>query len=133
MLQTPWTPSLRRGRQSVSGGGMPDEAQRWFDRAREIDPEHPMSKAAPLFMYYHTRENPEEKRRLARSCWKKELRTGVAPGSSHCRLSMLIRLRLTSSIAFSRYWITCTRTFSTSHRIVSIDRGWACITLVWRY
>ena len=45
---------------------MPDEAQRWFDRSAEIDPEHPMSKAAPLFMYYHTRENPEEKRRLAR-------------------------------------------------------------------
>ena len=47
--------------------GMPDEAGRWFDRAIEIDPEHPMSKAAPLFMYHHTRENPEENIRLART------------------------------------------------------------------
>ena len=30
---------------------MPDEARRWYDRATEIDADHPVSKAAPLTLY----------------------------------------------------------------------------------
>ena len=48
------------------GVGMPDEAQRWLNRAVEIDPDHPMSQVAPLIMYYFTRENADENVQLAR-------------------------------------------------------------------
>ncbi|MGI9200302.1 MAG: tetratricopeptide repeat protein [Woeseiaceae bacterium] len=53
--------------------GMPSEAQRWFDRGAEIDPEHPLTKAAPLFMDFHTRENREQSARLARQLLEEEI------------------------------------------------------------
>ena len=46
--------------------GMPDEARRWLNRAVEIDPNHPVSQAAPLTMYFFTRENADASVRLAR-------------------------------------------------------------------
>ena len=46
--------------------GMPDEAKRWFDRAVEINPDHPMARASQLFVYYHTRVNKEQNVQLAR-------------------------------------------------------------------
>lgn len=45
---------------------MPDEAKRWFDRAVEIDAEHPVSLAAPLFLNYYLGNNDDENARLAR-------------------------------------------------------------------
>jgi len=45
---------------------IPNEAKRWFDRAVEVDAEHPVTRSAPLFLFYKTRENPEENLRLAR-------------------------------------------------------------------
>ena len=53
--------------------GMPSEAQRWFDRGAEIDPEHPLTRAAPLFMDFHTRENREQSARLARELLEEEI------------------------------------------------------------
>ncbi len=39
---------------------MPDEAKKWYDRAVEIDAEHPVSLAAPLILYaYDSTESPE--------------------------------------------------------------------------
>jgi TolB-like protein/Flp pilus assembly protein TadD len=54
---------------------MPGEAQQWFDRGVEMDPEHPISQAAPLIMYYYTRENPEENVRLARELLENKIET----------------------------------------------------------
>lgn len=45
---------------------MPVEASRWFDRGVEIDAEHPMSRAAPLFLNYYLQQNEEKNVRLAR-------------------------------------------------------------------
>jgi TolB-like protein/Flp pilus assembly protein TadD len=54
---------------------MPEEAQQWFDRGVEMDPEHPLSQASPLIMYYYTRENPEENARLARELLDNKIET----------------------------------------------------------
>jgi len=45
--------------------GMPDEASRWYDRAIEVNSEHPVSEAAPLFLSYYRREIDENSMRLA--------------------------------------------------------------------
>jgi tetratricopeptide (TPR) repeat protein len=45
--------------------GMPDEASRAFDRAIEIDPQHPVSLAAPLVLDYALQRNGAENLRLA--------------------------------------------------------------------
>ena len=52
---------------------MPDEAQRWFDRAVELDPEHPVSLAAPLFLNYYLQSNENENARLARELLESEI------------------------------------------------------------
>jgi tetratricopeptide (TPR) repeat protein len=46
--------------------GMPDEARHQFDRAVEIDAEHPVSRSAPLFLNYYLQQNEDENYRLAR-------------------------------------------------------------------
>jgi TolB-like protein len=45
---------------------MPTEASRWFGRAIEIDAQHPVSRAAPLFLDYYLQQNEQESFRLAR-------------------------------------------------------------------
>jgi len=45
---------------------MPDEARRWFDRAIEIDPQHPVSRSAPLYLNYYLQTNAEKSFQLAR-------------------------------------------------------------------
>jgi len=45
---------------------MPDEARHWFDRAIEIDSQHPVSRSAPLFLNYYLQQNEDENFRLAR-------------------------------------------------------------------
>ena len=45
--------------------GLPDEAARWYDRAIEVNGEHPVSRAAPLFLNYYRREIDEGSVRLA--------------------------------------------------------------------
>ena len=45
---------------------MPAEASRWFDRAIEVDGQHAVSRAAPLFLDYYLQQNEEESFRLAR-------------------------------------------------------------------
>jgi tetratricopeptide (TPR) repeat protein len=45
---------------------MPDEARHWFDRAIEIDSQHPVSRSAPLFLNYYLQQNADENFRLAR-------------------------------------------------------------------
>ncbi len=45
--------------------GMPDEAARWYDRAVEVNAQHPVSLSAPLFMSYYLDEVDEETVRLA--------------------------------------------------------------------
>ena len=45
---------------------MPDAARRWFDRAVEIDPQHPVSQSAPLYLNYYLQANVEESFQLAR-------------------------------------------------------------------
>jgi len=61
---------------------MPDEARIWFDRAIEINPEHPVSLAAPLWLNFHQQQSEDESVRLARklladrielSPWAREL------------------------------------------------------------
>jgi len=44
---------------------MPDEARQWFDRAIEIDSQHPVSRSAPLFLNYYLQQNEDENFRLA--------------------------------------------------------------------
>jgi TolB-like protein/cytochrome c-type biogenesis protein CcmH/NrfG len=40
--------------------GMPDEAQKWFDRSLEIDASHPVARSAPLAMYlYYENTSPD--------------------------------------------------------------------------
>ena len=63
---------------------MPDEAQRWFDRATEIDPEHPVSQAAPLYMGYYLQDDVDETARLARTMLE-----GEAPTRRGARLIAL--------------------------------------------
>jgi tetratricopeptide (TPR) repeat protein len=45
---------------------MPNEARHWFDRAIEIDSQHPVSRSAPLFLNYYLQQNEDENFRLAR-------------------------------------------------------------------
>jgi len=45
---------------------MPAEASQWFNRAVEVDAEHPMSRSAPLWINYYLRQNEDENFRLAR-------------------------------------------------------------------
>ena len=45
---------------------MPDEARQWFNRAVEVDAEHPVSRSAPLFFNYYLQQNEDENYRLAR-------------------------------------------------------------------
>jgi len=54
---------------------MPEEAQRWFDRAVEIDPEHPVSQAAPLYMGYYLQDDIDETARIARALLEGEAPT----------------------------------------------------------
>jgi tetratricopeptide (TPR) repeat protein len=49
---------------------MPAEASRWFDRAVEIDAEHPMSRATPLWLNYYLQQNEDENYRLARELFE---------------------------------------------------------------
>ena len=45
---------------------MPDEAREWFDKAIEVNPEHPVSLVAPLWLNFYQQQNEEEIVRLAR-------------------------------------------------------------------
>ena len=45
---------------------MPAEASRWFNRAVEVDAEHPVSRSAPLWLNYYLQQNEDENFRLAR-------------------------------------------------------------------
>jgi tetratricopeptide (TPR) repeat protein len=45
---------------------MPDQAARAFDRAMETDPDHPVSRSAPLVLNLYLQQNDEENFRLAR-------------------------------------------------------------------
>lgn len=45
--------------------GMPDEARKWFDRAAEIDPTHPVTRSAPLTLYIYEDNGSREGRALA--------------------------------------------------------------------
>ena len=67
---------------------MPEEASRWFDRAVEIDAQHPMSRAAPLWLNYYEQKNEEENFRLARELL--EDRIGSRHGSDTIALTVLI-------------------------------------------
>jgi TolB-like protein/cytochrome c-type biogenesis protein CcmH/NrfG len=67
---------------------MPEEASRWFDRAVEIDAEHSMSRAAPLWLNYYEQQNEEENARLARELL--EDRIGNRHGSHTIALTIII-------------------------------------------
>ena len=67
---------------------MPEESSRWFDRAVEIDAEHPMSRAAPLWLNYYLQQNEEENVRLARALF--EDRISNRHGSHEIALVILI-------------------------------------------
>ncbi len=45
---------------------MPTEAGKWFDRAVELDAEHPMSRSAPIWLNHYLQQNENENVRLAR-------------------------------------------------------------------
>ncbi len=45
---------------------MPAEASQSFDRAVELDAQHPMSRSAPLFLNYYLQQNEDENFQLAR-------------------------------------------------------------------
>jgi len=45
---------------------MLDEAREWFDKAIKMNPEHPVSLAAPLWLNFYQQQNEEESARLAR-------------------------------------------------------------------
>jgi TolB-like protein/Flp pilus assembly protein TadD len=45
---------------------MPTEARRWFDRAVEIDSQHPLSQSAPLFLNYYLQQDENEIFQIAR-------------------------------------------------------------------
>jgi TolB-like protein len=45
---------------------MPEEASRWYDRAIEMNAQHPMSRSAPLYLNYYLQQNEDENYRLAR-------------------------------------------------------------------
>ena len=45
---------------------MPDEARKWYDRAAEIDANHPVSKAAPLTLYLYEQATTPDGPALAR-------------------------------------------------------------------
>jgi len=67
---------------------MPAEASRWFDRAVEIDAEHPMSRAAPLWLNYYLQQNEDESFRLARELLGD--RIGSRHGSDTIALTVLV-------------------------------------------
>jgi len=67
---------------------MPEEASRWFDRAVEIDAEHPMSRAAPLWLNYYLRQNEEENVQLARELFEDKI--GNRHGSHTIALTILV-------------------------------------------
>jgi len=67
---------------------MPAEASRWFDRAVEIDAEHPMSRAAPLWLNYYLQQNEDESYRLARKLL--EDRIGSRHGLDRIALNILV-------------------------------------------
>jgi TolB-like protein/cytochrome c-type biogenesis protein CcmH/NrfG len=67
---------------------MPEEASRWFDRAVEIDAQHPMSRAAPLWLNYYLQQNEDESYRLARELL--EDRISNRHGSDAIALTVLI-------------------------------------------
>jgi len=52
--------------QSFLALDMPDEATIWFDRAIEIDPQHPVSRAIPLLLDYYWQRLDDDSFRLAR-------------------------------------------------------------------
>jgi len=68
------------------GLGMPAEASRWFDRGVEIDAEHPMSRAAPLFLNYYLQQNEDENVRLAREL----LEDRIDPRNSSRGIALLV-------------------------------------------
>ena len=45
---------------------MPTDARQWFDRAVEIDAQHPVSLVAPIVLNYYLQQNDDENVRLAR-------------------------------------------------------------------
>jgi TolB-like protein/Flp pilus assembly protein TadD len=65
---------------------MPDEAKRWFDRAVELDSEHPVSLAAPLFLNYYLGNNDDENARLAREL----LESGIENRRSARRMALQV-------------------------------------------
>ena len=67
---------------------MPVEASRWFGRAVEIDAEHPMSRAAPLWLNYYLQQNEDESYRLARELL--EDRVSSRHGSDDIALTILV-------------------------------------------
>jgi len=52
---------------------MPVEAERWMDRAAEIDSQHPMTRSAPLYLNLHTQQNIDSNLRLARELLDDEI------------------------------------------------------------
>ena len=45
---------------------LPEEAKRWFDRAAEIDPEHPVSRVGPVLLGYYLQNDNAATARFAR-------------------------------------------------------------------
>ncbi len=45
---------------------MPTEASQWFDRTVEIDPQHPVSLAAPIWLNFYLQQSEDDNVRLAR-------------------------------------------------------------------
>jgi hypothetical protein len=67
---------------------MPAEAKRWMDRAAEIDSQHPMSRAAPLFLNYHSQRNEGDNVRLARALLEDKIQ--ARNGSRYMALEVLL-------------------------------------------
>jgi TolB-like protein/Flp pilus assembly protein TadD len=65
---------------------MPVEARRWFDRAVEADPQHPMARSAPLFLNYYLQQNERESFELARQL----LEDGIDDRRSSRYMAMLV-------------------------------------------
>jgi len=67
---------------------MPEQAARSFDRAVEMDPDHPVSRSAPLALNLYLRQNSEENFQLARELLKDRIDDRL--GSRYFALYVLI-------------------------------------------
>jgi tetratricopeptide (TPR) repeat protein len=65
---------------------LPIEARRWFDRAVEIDPQHPLSQSAPLFLNYYLQQDENETFQMARQL----LENGIDARQSSRFMALLI-------------------------------------------